>query len=223
MKRTKGKDYKNAKNYSDRGITACDYWQKFENFLNDVGERPLDKSTIDRINNNEGYYCGHCEECLLLNREKNWRWASMLEQQNNRRDNVRIEFDGKIQTASQWSRERGISADIIISRHKKGVLPPEIFDKEILEDKITRLKNSWKIRKFSDEQVAEIKKDMQNGMTSGQIAKKFNCSDSTIYTLPNAIYFDYPKLEDAISYITEKFKKEKNIIDKKEKPDKLNP
>ncbi len=47
------------KDYGGRGITVCEEWGKFTNFLEDMGERPNDKS-IERINNNKGYCKSNC-------------------------------------------------------------------------------------------------------------------------------------------------------------------
>src|SRR5260221_14744743 len=45
--------------YAARGITVCERWRDFNNFLADMGERP-DGMTIERIRNAEGYKPGNC-------------------------------------------------------------------------------------------------------------------------------------------------------------------
>ena len=48
-----------ADRYLHRGITYDPYWEEFENFYRDMGDRPVGKE-LDRINNNDSYYKENC-------------------------------------------------------------------------------------------------------------------------------------------------------------------
>lgn len=87
---------KHYERYGAMGITVCDRWKDcYENFLLDMGERPLGK-TLDRIDSKRNY------------NKENCKWSTIKEQCNNTRRNMLIEYSGKIQTLTQWAEEFGI-------------------------------------------------------------------------------------------------------------------
>jgi len=89
--------------YGAIGITVCDKWLTFSGFLEDMGVKP-EGYTLDRIDGSKGYYKENC------------RWATYEEQNNNRSFNRYIEFKGKRQTLTEWSRELDIPINTISMR-----------------------------------------------------------------------------------------------------------
>ncbi len=112
-------------NYGGRGIVVCRGWEDFSLFLLDVGPKPTPKHTLDRINNDGNYSCGHCEECLANGWPANCRWATYKEQMNNKRGNVFLTHDGERLTVQQWSEKLNINKTIIAKRKRRGLSDAE--------------------------------------------------------------------------------------------------
>lgn len=94
--------------YGGRGITVCERWQSFENFLQDMGLRPSRQHSIDRINTDGNYEPGNC------------RWATKKEQSNNSRANNIISFQGQQRTLAEWADHTGIPRNTIKLRQRRG-------------------------------------------------------------------------------------------------------
>jgi hypothetical protein len=94
--------------YGARGISVCERWSKFENFLADMGERPSSKHTLDRINPDGNYEPSNC------------RWATRREQALNRGTTRRLEYCGEELTVSEWANRLGINKETIRYRIKRG-------------------------------------------------------------------------------------------------------
>ena len=60
MRRCYVKTRRNYMFYGGRGITVCDRWKKFDEFVSDMGERP-NGMTLDRIDNNGNYEIGNVQ------------------------------------------------------------------------------------------------------------------------------------------------------------------
>lgn len=74
--------------YGARGISVCKRWDEFENFIEDMGNRPTNKHSIDRIDNDGNYEPTNC------------RWVTKAVQNYNKR--YRDSYRGVYQTGSKW-------------------------------------------------------------------------------------------------------------------------
>ena len=90
------------KYYGARGIKICDRWNWVQNFLGDMGHPPEGMS-IERIDN-DGDYC-----------PENCRWATMEEQNQNKRGVRIFVYEGEYQTISQLCKKFDLTAQLIPS------------------------------------------------------------------------------------------------------------
>lgn len=100
---------KDHPNYAGRGIKVCDRWLIFENFLADMGPRPVSpRHTIERENNDGDY------------EKKNCSWQTYAVQQRNKRTNVTVEFRGERMNLCDAAQLAGISYQVAWYRIKAG-------------------------------------------------------------------------------------------------------
>lgn len=103
-------------NYGGRGVTVCERWSDFRNFLADMGEKPAPEYTLERINVNGNYEPGNC------------RWATQREQSRNHRNTVYLEYSGERLPLVEWAERLGIQRGTLAYRLKKGWSPAAIIE-----------------------------------------------------------------------------------------------
>ena len=122
LQRCKNPRAKKYKNHGGRGISVCESWHVFENFLADMGERPPG-ATLDRKDNDGNYESSNC------------RWATYEQQNQNSRhcvltaDRVREilgRFEHGESQASIW-RRMGIGRRSTVSMICRGLTWKNIY------------------------------------------------------------------------------------------------
>lgn len=101
--------HKNYAEYGGRGIKVCDEWLNSpEVFISDMGKKPSQLHSIERIDVN-GHYC-----------KENCKWASQSDQMNNTRRSLIVTHNGITMTVAEWSRLTGIKDSTIYHRLAAG-------------------------------------------------------------------------------------------------------
>ena len=98
------------KNYGGRGIRVCDEWN---NSSESFGEWALSNGyskelTIDRIDNNGNYSPENC------------KWATMLEQSRNKRNNTVTTINGITKILKDWANYWGLPPSVVSDRYRRG-------------------------------------------------------------------------------------------------------
>lgn len=107
VKRCENRHEKSWPLYGGRGIKICSSWRNsYAQFLKDMGRRPSENHSIDRINNDGNYEPNNC------------RWATQKEQNNNTRVNHKVNFRGIILNITQVARLLGMSRWVLLWRLK---------------------------------------------------------------------------------------------------------
>jgi len=110
------KQHKTYDDYGGRGITVCLEWNNkengFENFYSWALENRYEEGlTLERLNNNGEYSPENCS------------WITRQEQGYNKRNTVKIEINGEIDTLKGWSERLNIKLSTLRDRYYRKVFP----------------------------------------------------------------------------------------------------
>ena len=97
---------------SGTAIAVRPEWEDFARFYADMGPRPSPQHSLDRIDNDGPYSPENC------------RWATVTEQNRNKRSNVYLTYAGETLLLKDWAARTGIAYKTLHYRHKAGY-PPE--------------------------------------------------------------------------------------------------
>jgi hypothetical protein len=106
---------KDFKNYGARGIAVCERWLSFENFIEDMGQRPSARHSIERVDNDGPYSPDNCI------------WGVPKDQCTNRRGNLHHEHNGRTMTLAEWADEMGVPRPTVYWRYRKGIRGDDLF------------------------------------------------------------------------------------------------
>lgn len=115
------KSNKRYPEWGGRGITVCNgirYSVKY--FIELIGCAPTDQHSVDRKNNDGNYSCGKCSQCVDNKWELNIRWATAVEQNQNKRDVKKYNYNGEIICLSEICRRLNISFKAVYARISSG-------------------------------------------------------------------------------------------------------
>lgn len=108
-KRCYGNTYHSLYRYKYRNITVCDEWfGDYEAFVSDMGYKPSLNHTLDRIDNDLGYFKENC------------RWVSSAVQARNRHNTKFIDDGGVRRPLTEAAKLHDISASVVRSRLARG-------------------------------------------------------------------------------------------------------
>lgn len=184
LTRCRNRNYPDYMDWGGRGITVCKRWEfgedglsGFQCFYTDMGNKPTEAHTLDRVDNNGGY----CKE--------NCRWATGSQQANNRRSNRRLTYQGETLSMMDMAAKHGMNYYVLRNRVSRG-WPTDLA-------MTIPLGHGYHPRKFAvgsqlpqaaltEPEVAEIRdRYTQGGIKMLELAKHYQVSVGTICLLVN--------------------------------------
>ena len=107
------------KDWGGRGIAYCREWSDFANFIKDMGLKPEPSASIERIDNDRGYFKENC------------KWATKREQALNRRTTVKVLHEGREMYVHEFAKSIGLTESGARKRLKNYKKIDGVFVKEV--------------------------------------------------------------------------------------------
>jgi len=160
-KRCYNKNNSAYKFYGAKGITMCNKWKNsFIPFITDMGKRPSENHSIDRINTFGNYEPSNC------------RWTTKDIQSNNTRTNKKITLNGITKNITQWLKLLNIPCTTYYNRLNRNWS---------IQDALTKpCKYRMKSSKILISEKTLYNLYINKKVSSSQIAKKLKVSKKTI-------------------------------------------
>ncbi len=144
--------HKSYANYGGRGISVCPEWlTSFDKFLQDMGLRPSKLYSLERLDNDKGYFPSNC------------RWATRADQNTNKRNNFIVEFRGESKTFKDWCATIDFKTELGLTNHA-------------VYCRITAY--GWSVEKAFTQRAKET--TLVGNLTVDETAAEIGCSAATV-------------------------------------------
>lgn len=154
--------------YGGRGISVCEQWHDFSNFYNwAIKNGYKDNLTIERLDVDGHYDPDNCS------------WISLSDQQQNKTNSHKIDFNGELLTLAQLSKRFNVNKGTLLSRYQKGDRGDSLVRPVVIQGKSSKL---------NKEQISEIKKAFSNGESVNELINNYDVKKSTLYKIKKVIF-----------------------------------
>lgn len=137
---------KQYKFYGARGISVCARWRNsFAAFMEDMGPRPSNHHSVDRIDVNGDYEPSNC------------RWATAIEQGQNRRAVKVYEIDGIVSTLGQHAMRHGLPQATVFGRLRRGLTPIEAVTNPVNKVKSAASRSRERVRQIEERAMRKMR------------------------------------------------------------------
>jgi hypothetical protein len=154
--------------YGGRGIAVCEEWRHdFAAFLADMGLKPSQQHSIDRLDNDRGYEPVNC------------RWATKKEQVENRSVAIKLTVKGETRSLKDWADMARVSYRTLYQRIRMGISPERAVTMS-LGGSPGRKGSTHNQAKLVEADVYAIRRRVASGEDRGLIAQQYAVTRSNI-------------------------------------------